>query len=72
MQLRLVQTTDDLRNMVTSEDSAFLLDCGFPKLLTLLQLAERDEVVECAIGHYTDGPHTVKPVAQKWQVSFTC
>ena len=53
MQLRLVQTTEDFRNMVTSEDFVFLLDCGFPKPLALLQLAERDEVVECAIVHYT-------------------
>ena len=53
MQLTLVQTTEDLRNMVTSEDFVFLLDCGFPKPLALLQLAERDEVVECAIVHYT-------------------
>ncbi|XP_068751097.1 G2/M phase-specific E3 ubiquitin-protein ligase-like [Montipora capricornis] len=52
-QLRLVQTTEDLRNMVTSEDFVFLLDCGFPKPLALLQLAERDEIVECAIVHYT-------------------
>ena len=52
MQVLQVETAEELRAMIGTDDYDFRFDCGYAKPTSQLEITDRDKVVKCVWLHY--------------------